>query len=55
LGGAMAKGWGTPTGMGNTHSVGHEVRLTVIQQTNSENTFAVTLAVNKNKIQNALL
>jgi hypothetical protein len=41
--------------MGNTHSVGHEVRLTVIQQTNSENTFAVTLAVNKNKIQNELL
>jgi hypothetical protein len=41
--------------MGNTHGVGHEVRLAVIQQTNSENTFAVTLAVNKNKIQNELL
>ena len=35
--------------MGKTRSVGHWVRLTVIQQTNSENTFAVTLAANKNK------
>jgi hypothetical protein len=41
--------------MGNTHSFGHEVRLTAIQQPNSENTFAVTLAVNKNKIQKELL
>ena len=29
--------------MDNTHSVGHGVRLTVIQQTNSGNTFAVML------------
>jgi uncharacterized protein YjbJ (UPF0337 family) len=39
--------------VGSTHSVGHWVQLTVIQQTNSENIFAVTLAANKNKKQNA--
>jgi uncharacterized protein YjbJ (UPF0337 family) len=38
--------------MGDTQSVGHWARLTVIQQTNSENTFAVTLAANKNKKPN---
>src|ERR1035441_8601770 len=38
--------------MANTHSVGHWVRLTVIQQTNSKNIFAVMRAANKNKIQN---
>jgi hypothetical protein len=41
--------------MGNTRSAGQGFRLAVIQQTNSESTFAVTLAVNKNQIQNALL
>jgi hypothetical protein len=38
--------------MGNTRSAGQGFRFKVIQQTNSENTFAVTLAVNKNEKQN---
>jgi hypothetical protein len=41
--------------MGKTRSAGQGFRLTVIQQTNCENTFAVTLAVNKNKILSELL
>jgi hypothetical protein len=41
--------------MGKIRIAGQGFRLTVIQQTNSENTFAVTLAANKNKIQNELL
>jgi hypothetical protein len=41
--------------MGNTRSASQGFLFAVIQQTNSENTFAVTLAVNKHKIQNALL